>query len=1505
MHDVTKMPIIGKVTTKPLTYNVTFGDKTQAYEMPAETYSVVHIFEDDGQKTYVTNIWHKEYKRVPLLIIEKLVDKYEPVEIKAADGINIDRYKEIEDKVKSNYSHWSGVNKFKIPEGLLERYDNFILNLKKAGESVTVRFDATPREIVIQVEVGEILDTPLLDSIFKNLTFERKYLSIVHYSQRGYRLKEEINGGYTERNKKFAGKNIKSIPVTKLIYADGGLIIGGVGNNNVLKYLGFNNPKDITPIILNGKTVGGIDVTTYRGDTEILRVHMMLILPEFQGKGIGAKAINKLFRENPNVKQIIGNATAESKSFWQKIGAEFHSNEHTAFTITRFDDGLAANGKLIPTKWYVTEGSGPGAKVIKGPMSKSQAQTFCDTENNKFIKSQEEIRKTQGIDVPLRKEKYQLYKVISDKDLGDVGNDGFFEEGGYLHGSSHEFCDTGFKLDTEKEGQGESLFGRGLYFTKDQKLAEYYAKFVKPEGVNDAIRQKVADKLGFKTYDEIPYDFENKKIKTKYGEHLKFDLFHQYLKQYVDKSKEKGNIYKVTLFPGKDNSEYRILDFSGENHQLQENIERDKKDLKNIIDTLVKNKRKYSTWIKSYFDDKGLEFDPEKYNSDFKSTLRDMKDYYDNFYTYSTSTPLLKNLAYDLKKIFKPEFFRFTKNPLELTNDPNHYMSLQENRVKFNEDSKIYQGKRLTDFFQEAGYNAITYSFSPSIIPLEDNGEYDANAIVIFNDKDVKIDECEKAEDGKNIYYKPKLIKKSVLNDFQSGSSLDFYDNKIFVVGDDTKDLLIINTDFEELNRVRLFESPDRRIAKDLKADLETSTIINHNGTPSILMLGSGARDNKSFGYIVPFDTLKVTEPFKYDVFINRLKNEHGIEKVNIEGSASMDDDFILSNRGNKNNPDNFLIITENNFWENQSTVKISLSRLLLPNKDAGVSEIYYETDSDTLFFTASVEQTTNNYDDGEIGDSFIGYISSFSNKLSENTITPDLFLNLTEIDSSFDKQKIEGICIENKSDEYYTINLVSDNDNDESTIFKIELKKQNIAANGKKIPERYKNIGFTSVGQKKKSTRPEKKWMVLARKGDKYKVVHGGYKGMQDYSQHHDDVRRKRFWNRMGGFDSEKANDPFSPLYWHKKFGTWEDGGPIYGNGVLNEEAQMYIDIISSNPNDERYQKYKNILKEKHGIDFNDIYKDQYYIDNASLNDIKRKEDFLSFDKYIEYAKKIFKIRGLVNILPKNIEGTITIEQAKEIGYKLNFKVEHRDYDGGKGNYAAHDLIDTISIPSVIDVNIFIHEIGHHYDYFESKGYNGLANTITYASSHYEIGKSDEVFAENFKHYFIAPKWLKDNLPMVYDELDRVIKPLYKYEINKLITDTDIRYDNGGGIISNEGLSYLLGKKSEVEQIGIEKKSPFKSSFNGLTIELYISEYGSYRFVAVKNEEIVSAIQVMSRDGKFGYVSNAYTEKEYRNKGIGAELIKFIRKYFTEITFSEDRSMLGERFVNSLADFR
>ena len=92
----------------------------------------------------------------------------------------------------------------------------------------------------------------------------------------------------------------------------------------------------------------------------------------------------------------------------------------------------------------------------------------------------------------------------------------------------------------------------------------------------------------------------------------------------------------------------------------------------------------------------------------------------------------------------------------------------------------------------------------------------------------------------------------------------------------------------------------------------------------------------------------------------------------------------------------------------------------------------------------------------------------------------------------------------------------------------------------GGSIPDRYKSMGFNRVGQKKKSTRDGKKWMVLAKKGDQYKVVHGGAEGMSDYTKHKDPERRKRFWKRHEGGSPGKSKDPFSPLYWHKKLGTW-----------------------------------------------------------------------------------------------------------------------------------------------------------------------------------------------------------------------------------------------------------------------------------------------------------------------------------------------------------------------------
>ena len=105
-----------------------------------------------------------------------------------------------------------------------------------------------------------------------------------------------------------------------------------------LAALGFPDPKTITPIKLNGKIVGGIDATpTKYGDPQTLKIHHIRITREAQGKGLGKQAIAQLFKDNPNVNRLVGNATAESKPFWQKLATQFTGSDNNIFTIERTD----------------------------------------------------------------------------------------------------------------------------------------------------------------------------------------------------------------------------------------------------------------------------------------------------------------------------------------------------------------------------------------------------------------------------------------------------------------------------------------------------------------------------------------------------------------------------------------------------------------------------------------------------------------------------------------------------------------------------------------------------------------------------------------------------------------------------------------------------------------------------------------------------------------------------------------------------------------------------------------------------------------------------------------------------------------------------------------------------------------------------------------------------------------------------------------------------------------
>jgi len=115
----------------------------------------------------------------------------------------------------------------------------------------------------------------------------------------------------------------------------------------------------------------------------------------------------------------------------------------------------------------------------------------------------------------------------------------------------------------------------------------------------------------------------------------------------------------------------------------------------------------------------------------------------------------------------------------------------------------------------------------------------------------------------------------------------------------------------------------------------------------------------------------------------------------------------------------------------------------------------------------------------------------------------------------------------------------------------------------------------------------------------------------------------------------------------------------------------------------------------------------------------------------------------------------------------------------------------------------------------------------------------------------------------------------------------------------SNESLISLL----EPEWQG--RTGPEKEKKLAPTVSVFISKYGSYRFVKFDDAgKPIAAIQVMSDDKrKPAIVANAYVLPEHRQQGISKELLYYVREMFKKgLRFNKDRSEQGQAFVERVA---
>ena len=280
------------------------------------------------------------------------------------------------------------------------------------------------------------------------------------------------------------------------------------------------------------------------------------------------------------------------------------------------------------------------------------------------------------------------------------------------------------------------------------------------------------------------------------------------------------------------------------------------------------------------------------------------------------------------------------------------------------------------------------------------------------------------------------------IDSYPSASGIEYVNKQFYVLGDDAKNLLILDSNFAVTDSINLYDFPGIRMPKTIKPDLEALGITQDN---KLLLLGSGSlAPYRNTGWIIdPLTRQK--DSIRLDTFYQRILM-NGIAELNIEGVCTIPGSAILINRGNKSYPKNHLIFTNQNFWEKQTEAAIT-PILIGFNKDslsfAGVSGIAYAGKSDRLILTVSTEDTPNSFEDGVISKSYLWIVKNISSKRTWNAVNPDQIIDLELIDPRFKSQKIESVCVTGETKNFIELVLVADNDNGSSTLFKISVEKE------------------------------------------------------------------------------------------------------------------------------------------------------------------------------------------------------------------------------------------------------------------------------------------------------------------------------------------------------------------------------------------------------------------------------------------------------------------------------
>ncbi|QDH81504.1 hypothetical protein FKX85_05835 [Echinicola soli] len=285
------------------------------------------------------------------------------------------------------------------------------------------------------------------------------------------------------------------------------------------------------------------------------------------------------------------------------------------------------------------------------------------------------------------------------------------------------------------------------------------------------------------------------------------------------------------------------------------------------------------------------------------------------------------------------------------------------------------------------------------------------------------------------------VLEKTKTDKIPSGSGIVKSGDVYHIIGDDSPFLFSLNSDFQIISKTPLVDSlhsAGGRIPKSEKPDFEALEMIGQN---EMVAFGSGSKSPQRDIFIRALlkDSLLI-EKYQITDFYNKLRKLpilHDAE-LNIEAAAFHNKRIYLFNR-KKNLVLQFEYTRLLNYLRGEASFpQPEITAFSLPKIngiEAGFSGAASLKGEAKIIFTASVEDTDNAYNDGEILGSFIGMIDISDNKISES-------FDYCKIPNEGEHLKVESISVEKEISPGRTeVVLITDDDKGNSVLLKGRLR--------------------------------------------------------------------------------------------------------------------------------------------------------------------------------------------------------------------------------------------------------------------------------------------------------------------------------------------------------------------------------------------------------------------------------------------------------------------------------